>query len=237
MDQSRTYVEKVVSFPQEHQRAGDTDVHRRADTSGRGRAGMRGASGTVVLFHSMIELPDTPMMARLYDERVGYFATSTLRLRARGKQGRGARRSSCGTASRRRTRRRPSPSRSKPIVYYVDPATPARFVPFVKKGIEDWQPAFEAAGFRNAHRREGRAVEERGSGLGSGGRPVLGRSLAAVDRRERERTEHPRSAQRRDSRRRHPAVPQRPEPGVDVVLRAGRAARSAGEDRCRCPTT
>ena len=38
----------------------------------------------------------------------------------------------------------------KPIVYYVDPATPAKFVPYVKKGIEDWRPAFEAAGFRNA---------------------------------------------------------------------------------------
>ena len=38
----------------------------------------------------------------------------------------------------------------KPIVYYVDPATPTKWVPYVKKGIEDWQPAFEAAGFRNA---------------------------------------------------------------------------------------
>jgi len=38
----------------------------------------------------------------------------------------------------------------KPIVYYVDPATPAKWVPFIKKGIEDWQPAFEAAGFKNA---------------------------------------------------------------------------------------
>ena len=38
----------------------------------------------------------------------------------------------------------------EPIVYYVDPATPAQFVPYVKKGIEAWQPAFEAAGFRNA---------------------------------------------------------------------------------------
>ncbi len=38
----------------------------------------------------------------------------------------------------------------KPIVYWVDPATPKKWVPFVKKGIEDWQPAFEAAGFQNA---------------------------------------------------------------------------------------
>ena len=38
----------------------------------------------------------------------------------------------------------------KPIVYYVDPATPKAWVSYVKKGIEDWRPAFEAAGFRNA---------------------------------------------------------------------------------------
>ena len=38
----------------------------------------------------------------------------------------------------------------KPIVYYVDPATPTKWVPYIKKGIEAWQPAFEAAGFRNA---------------------------------------------------------------------------------------
>jgi len=36
----------------------------------------------------------------------------------------------------------------KPITYYVDPATPSWLVPYVKQGIEDWQPAFEAAGFR-----------------------------------------------------------------------------------------
>ena len=38
----------------------------------------------------------------------------------------------------------------KPIVYYVDPATPTKWVSWIKKGIEDWQPAFEAAGFKNA---------------------------------------------------------------------------------------
>ena len=38
----------------------------------------------------------------------------------------------------------------RPIVFYIDPATPAEYVKWVKKGVEDWQPAFEAAGFRNA---------------------------------------------------------------------------------------
>ena len=38
----------------------------------------------------------------------------------------------------------------KPIIYYVDPATPPKLVPYVKAGIEEWKVAFEAAGFRNA---------------------------------------------------------------------------------------
>ena len=38
----------------------------------------------------------------------------------------------------------------KQIVYYVDPATPDKWKPWVKKAIEDWQPAFEEAGFKNA---------------------------------------------------------------------------------------
>ena len=38
----------------------------------------------------------------------------------------------------------------KPIVFYIDPATPAKWVPYVKRGVESWQAAFEAAGFRNA---------------------------------------------------------------------------------------
>jgi hypothetical protein len=37
----------------------------------------------------------------------------------------------------------------KPIVYYVDPATPQKWIPYIKAGIEDWQPAFEEAGFKN----------------------------------------------------------------------------------------
>ena len=38
----------------------------------------------------------------------------------------------------------------KPIVYYIDPATPTKWVPYLKRGVESWQPAFEAAGFSNA---------------------------------------------------------------------------------------
>ena len=74
----------------------------------------------------------------------------------------------------------------KPIVYYVDPATPTKWVPYLKKGIEDWQPAFEAAGFKNAIIAK-EAPTEAGSRLEPGGRALLGDPLAAVDDRERGR--------------------------------------------------
>ena len=67
----------------------------------------------------------------------------------------------------------------KPIVYYVDPATPAKWVPYVKKGIEDWQPAFEAAGFRNAIVAQDAPADD--PGLEPRGCALLGDSLAAVD--------------------------------------------------------
>jgi hypothetical protein len=149
MDQSRTYVEKVVSFPRNINVQVTQTFMGTPDAPGRGRGGMRGASGTVSVFHSMVRLPDTPMMPRLYDERIGYFATSTLDF------GRDENRAVERAYILRHRLEKQDPAAAisdpvEPIVYYVDPATPARFVPWVKKGIEAWKPAFEAAGFRNA---------------------------------------------------------------------------------------
>jgi hypothetical protein len=89
------------------------------------------------------------MMPRLFDERVGYFTRSVYDYsreehRAESRQ---------FITRYRLEKRDPTADISepvKPIVYYVDPATPAKFVPWVKRGIEDWQVAFEAAGFRHA---------------------------------------------------------------------------------------
>ena len=43
-----------------------------------------------------------------------------------------------------------SPNRKNPIIYYIDPATPKKWIPYLKAGVEDWNTAFEAAGFKNA---------------------------------------------------------------------------------------
>lgn len=153
-DASRTFLEKAVSFPENINvevlqtfTGGDAGA---AAAGGRaGAAGMRGNSATVLTHYSMVKLPETPMMPRLFDERVGYFTRAVV---------------DYGTDEHRAEQKRfitrwrlekkdPNAAISepvKPIVYYVDPATPAKWVPYVKQGIEDWQVAFEAAGFRRA---------------------------------------------------------------------------------------
>ncbi|MEX0692223.1 MAG: DUF5117 domain-containing protein, partial [Gemmatimonadales bacterium] len=102
---------------------------------------------------SMILLPAEPMRIRHEDPRVGWFS---LRQNDFGTR-------TLGVAQRsviRRWRLEPSDPAAyargelvdpvKPIVYYLDPATPHEWRPYIRQGVEDWRPAFEAAGFRNA---------------------------------------------------------------------------------------
>ena len=102
-----------------------------------------------VVHWSMVKLPETPMRPRLRDSRVGYFHSTRVdysRPEQRAQQR--------AYISRWRLEKKdPSAAISepvKPIIYYIDPATPTWLVPFVKAGIEEWQPAFESAGFRRA---------------------------------------------------------------------------------------
>ena len=101
----------------------------------------------------------------------------------------------------------------------------------MKKGIESWQPAFEAAGFKNGDHREGSAVARAGSRLEPGGRPLLRHPLAAVDDRERlrARTSTTRAAGEileSDIQFHHNVM----NLARELVLRPGRPARSARED-------
>ena len=89
----------------------------------------------------------------------------------------------------------------KPIMYYVDPATPRWLVPWIKKAITDWQPAFEAAGFKNGIVAKEAPSQGRGPRLVARGCALCGHRLAAVDHRERRRSAHRRSAYRRDHQR------------------------------------
>jgi hypothetical protein len=112
-------------------------------------SGMRPGSGTVTVHYSMVKLPENPMMARVFDERVGYFTVSQM------DYGRSEARAVRRTYVTRWRLEKKDPSAAlsepvKPIVFYVDAATPKELAPYVKSGIELWQSAFEEAGFKNA---------------------------------------------------------------------------------------
>jgi Met-zincin/Domain of unknown function (DUF5117)/Domain of unknown function (DUF5118) len=106
-------------------------------------------SPTAVIFYSFVRLPEKPMMARLFDDRVGYFTTD------QADYGRPEHETTIRhlVTRWRLEKKDPAAAKSepaKPIVFYVDPATPAKWASYVKRGVEAWQPAFEAAGFVNA---------------------------------------------------------------------------------------
>ena len=104
---------------------------------------------TEVLKYSMVALPEQPAARRLCDNRVGYFSTEQDDFGT--EEHRVAKR--CYIDRWRLEPKDPNAAVSdpvKPIVFYIDPATPAPWVPWLIKGVEEWQPAFRAAGFSNA---------------------------------------------------------------------------------------
>jgi len=162
-DASRSFIEKTKSFPTNIEVEVSQTYTSPPDLAPAGGGGgpqppipnpfaqgMRaGTNATVVMHYSMVKLPEHPMMPRLFDERVGYF---TVRNNDYGVDEHRAPQRTYITRWRLE-KKDPNAELSepvKPIVYYVDPATPTKWVTWIKKGIEDWQPAFEAAGFKNA---------------------------------------------------------------------------------------
>jgi hypothetical protein len=153
-DRERSFVEKVLAFPTNIEAEAThtftapprSQTNRTTPTFGRR---MRPGSASIVVHYSMVRLPEQPMMPRLFDERVGYFSVRQRDF------GRDEHRS---VERRYITRWRLEKSDTtaavsdpvKPIVYWIDAATPRQWVPYLKAGVESWQPAFDAAGFSNA---------------------------------------------------------------------------------------
>lgn len=123
-------------------------------------AGRDAGAVTMEFNTSLIILPKVPMRKRTFDARVGYFANSyavfeeesqkadqdvfAVRWRLEPKNAADAERQKNGELI----------EPAKPIVYYVDPATPDKWKKYIKQGVDDWQAAFETAGWKNAIRGE-----------------------------------------------------------------------------------
>lgn len=114
-----------------------------------------GGNATFELNTSLVVLPKVPMKPRYYDDRVAYFTTEYTDFDA---DPQGVKDISMVT----RWRLEPKPEDVekmkrgelvepvKPIIFYIDPTTPAKWVPYLIQGVNDWQAAFEKAGFKNA---------------------------------------------------------------------------------------
>ncbi len=110
---------------------------------------------TFVLNVSFIMLPQEPMLPRYYDPRVGYFTNSFREYNDEQQRVESKR-----YVARWRLEPRPEDVEKmqrgelvepmKPIVYYIDPATPKQWRKYLIQGVNDWQAAFEKAGFKNA---------------------------------------------------------------------------------------
>jgi hypothetical protein len=158
-DANRSFIERAVSFPENieveatHTYTTPVDLQNQPPqgppTPQQAQTAARPGSATVVMHYSMVRLPAQPMMPRLFDDRVGYFSVRQMdygRDEHRAPQRRYITRW-------RLEKKDPAAAMSEPvkaIVYYIDPATPPKWVPYLKRGVESWQRAFEAAGFSNA---------------------------------------------------------------------------------------
>lgn len=149
----RTFVDTMKVYPINVEVA---TTRTYASTPSSSPASATGAM-TVALNTSIVLLPKVPMRKRVWDNRVGYFTNRyTIFSDEQTKTDRQQfiSRFRLEPKDVRKYRKGQLTEPIKPIVFYIDPATPKKWVPYLKKGIEDWNVAFEAAGFKNAIRAE-----------------------------------------------------------------------------------
>ena len=157
LDPTRSYIERVSPYPENIEAEASHTYTRMPTPAGLtttaptpfSAGGMNPGSATVVLHYSMVRLPEKPMMPRLFDERVGYFSVSQM------DYGRDEHKAPERHYITRWRLEKKDPNAQlsdpvKPIVYWIDSATPTKWIPYMKRGVEKWQKAFEAAGFKNA---------------------------------------------------------------------------------------
>ena len=148
LDGSRTFISSANSYPQNIEIKHVLTYEATEPPS-------NGSTGTISLEmnQSMIMLPEDPMQPRLCDERVGFFSVRTIDY---GRDAQKAEERCFITRWRLEPKDPEAFARGelvepiKPIVYYIDPATPMKWRPYLKQGVDDWNAAFEEAGFKNA---------------------------------------------------------------------------------------
>jgi hypothetical protein len=148
LDDSRSFIQSAKSFPMNIEVKQDFTFDAAEPPSNSETGAI-----SILMNQSMVLLPKTAMQPRVNDYRIGYF---TVRQFDYGSE---ALKADEKTYIRRwklvpkdiaAYNRGELVEPIKPIVYYLDPATPEKLRPYIKAGVEQWQEAFETAGFKNA---------------------------------------------------------------------------------------
>lgn len=149
-DKGRSYLEGVKAFP------GNVNIRAKLTFRPGEPTNVRGVPDSrfipVTIHYGLVQLPERPMAPRRADDRVGYFMTVHKNFS----------RQDSTFFSRFVNRWRLEPGRRvgdlveprEPIVYYIDHTVPREYREAMKAGVEAWNEAFEAAGWRNAIRAE-----------------------------------------------------------------------------------
>ena len=146
LDSKLSFIESIRSFPLNIETK-HIKTYKSSDS--------RNGQISMVLNNSMVLLPKEPMRRRYFDERVGWFTSSQTDYGIDNQEAETVRyldrwRLEVKDEDIEKFKNGELVEPKKPIVYYLDPATPKKWRKYLKDGIEDWNVAFEAAGFKNA---------------------------------------------------------------------------------------
>jgi putative NIF3 family GTP cyclohydrolase 1 type 2 len=150
LESDKSFIENIKSYPRNIEA-------RHVKTYAAGAPPSNGSTGSVSIEinNSMILLPDNLMKRRYFDERVGWFARSQTDYGQEDQKSKSLTfldrwRLEVKDEDLEKFKRGELVVPKKQIVYYIDRATPVKWRTYIKQGIEDWQVAFEAAGFKDA---------------------------------------------------------------------------------------
>ncbi|WP_435623345.1 zinc-dependent metalloprotease [Flagellimonas sp.] len=150
LDSDRSFIESIKSYPLNIEARHVKTYFAKEPPSNQSLGSI-----SVEINNSMILLPKEQMKRRYFDERVGWFARGQVDYGLDAQESKTVRyldrwRLEVKDEDIEKYKAGELVEPKKQIVYYVDRATPKRWIPYIKQGIEDWQVAFEEAGFKNA---------------------------------------------------------------------------------------
>ncbi|WP_350290128.1 zinc-dependent metalloprotease [uncultured Croceitalea sp.] len=150
LDGDRSYIESIKSYPLNVEAR-----HVKTYSAKSAPSNQSLGSISIEINNSMILLPAEQMKRRYFDKRVGWFARGQVDYGLDAQESKRVTyldrwRLEVKDEDMAKFKAGELVEPKKQIVYYIDRATPKVWVPFIKQGIEDWQVAFEAAGFKNA---------------------------------------------------------------------------------------